>query len=131
MLTSRWPAARLYAFPTIKILPLVLYKIKEERASVILITPNLLNQPWFPDLTELLVAQPWLDLEGRICYPRWTARCGTQTGVVEPSYVAASGISEGLSALHSRVLNTLLDARAPSTRRLYALKWGVFVKWCG
>ncbi len=38
--TSRWPSARLYAFPLIKILPLVLYKIREERASVTLITLN-------------------------------------------------------------------------------------------
>ncbi len=51
-----------------------------------------------------------------------------EPGVVEPSCVAASGISEELSALHSRVLDTLSEARAPSTRRLYALKWGVFVK---
>ncbi len=35
-----------------------------------------------------------------------------------------SAISGELSALHSRVLS---EARAPSTRRLYALKWGVFV----
>ncbi len=54
----------------------------------------------------------------------------TETGVVEPSCLAASGISEELSALHSCVVNMLSEARAPSTRRLYALKWGVFVKWC-
>ncbi len=30
-----------------------------------------------------------------------------EPGVVEPSCVAASGISEELSALHSRVLDTL------------------------
>ncbi len=47
--------------------------------------------------------------------------------VVEPACVAASGISEELSALHSRVLDTLSEARAPSTRRLYALKCGVFM----
>ncbi len=58
-LTSHWPAARLYGFPPIKILPLVLYKIREERASVLLIAPNWPNQPWIPDLTELLVAPPW------------------------------------------------------------------------
>ncbi len=49
-------SSRLYVFPPIQILPLVLYKIRKEWASVILIAPNL---PWFPDLTELLVAPPW------------------------------------------------------------------------
>ncbi len=53
-----------------------------------------------------------------------------EPGAVEPSCVAASGISEELSSLHSRVLDTLSEVRAPSARRLYALKWGVFVKWC-
>ncbi len=47
--------------------------------------------------------------------------------VVEPACVAASGISEELSALHSRVLDTLSEAQEPSTRRLYALKCGVFM----
>ncbi len=44
--------------------------------------------------------------------------------VVEPSCVAASGISEGWRTLHSRVLDMLPEAQAPSTRHLYALKWG-------
>ncbi len=30
----------------------------------------------------------------------------------------------------SRVLNTIYQARAPSTRHLYALKWSVFSAWC-
>ncbi len=54
-----------------------------------------------------------------------------QPGTMEPSCVAASGLSEEMSALQSRVLDTLTEVRAPSTRRLYALKWGVLVKWCG
>ncbi len=40
--------------------------------------------------------------------------------------MAASGLSEELSALQFRMLDTLSEARAPSTRRLHALKWGVF-----
>ncbi len=32
--------------------------------------------------------------------------------------------------LPERVLNTISEARAPSTRRLYALKWSVFSTWC-
>ncbi|XP_057211386.1 uncharacterized protein LOC130567370 [Triplophysa rosa] len=58
-LTTRWPDTRLYAFPPVKILPLVLCKIREERASVILVAPFWPNQPWFPDLRELLVSSPW------------------------------------------------------------------------
>ncbi len=45
-----------------------------------------------------------------------------ELGTMEPSCVAASGLSEELNALQSRVIDTLTEARAPSTRRLYALK---------
>ncbi len=55
---------------------------------------------------------------------------GVAPGAVEPSSVAASGLSEEWSALQSHMLDTLTEERATSTRRLYALKWGVFVKWC-
>ncbi len=53
-----------------------------------------------------------------------------EPGTMEPSCVDASGLSGEIDALQSRVIDTLTEARAPSTRRLYALKWGVFVKWC-
>ncbi len=53
-----------------------------------------------------------------------------EPGTMELSCVAASGLSGELDALQSRVIDTLTEARAPSTRRFYALKWGVFVKWC-
>lgn len=38
-LTVRWPDVRLYAFPLLKLSPLVLCKIREEMASVILVAP--------------------------------------------------------------------------------------------
>ncbi|XP_056614726.1 TBC1 domain family member 20 isoform X1 [Triplophysa dalaica] len=50
-----------------------------------------------------------------------------QLAAVESSCLASSGV---LNALPQRVLDTISECRAPSTRRLYALKWGVFVKWC-
>ncbi len=34
------------------------------------------------------------------------------------------------TGLPERVLNTISEARAPSTRRFYALKWSVFSTWC-
>ncbi len=34
------------------------------------------------------------------------------------------------TGLPERVLNTISEARAPSTRRLYTLKWSVFSAWC-
>ncbi len=123
--TSRWPAARLYAFPPINILPLVLCTIRKEGASVIVTAPNWPNHPWSLDLTELLVAPPCpipisKDLLSQVSV-------APEPGVVVSSCLAASGIPEELSALHSHVLDVLSEVRTPSTRRLYALKWRVFV----
>ncbi len=51
-----------------------------------------------------------------------------EPGTMEPSCVIASGVSEEMGALQSC---TLMGARKPSTRCLYASKWGVFVKESG
>ncbi len=104
-------------------------KIKKRGASVILIAPNWPNQLWFPGPDRaaggIALADP--RQEGSAISEE---RLGVapEPGVVEPSCVVASGISEELSALQSRVLDMLSEAQTPSTRHLYALKWGVFVK---
>ncbi len=47
--------------------------------------------------------------------------------VLGPVFVAAQ---REPFILPERVLNTMAEARAPSTRRLYALKWSTFSAWC-
>ncbi len=46
--------------------------------------------------------------------------------VIGPAYVTAQLEPFGLPEC---VLNMMAEARAPSTRRLYALKWSVFLTW--
>ncbi len=53
-----------------------------------------------------------------------------KSGVMEPSCLAARWSLPVTDALPQRVLNTISEARAPSTRRLYAHKWRVFSSWC-
>ncbi len=57
-------------------------------ASVVLIAPSWPNQPWFPDLTELLIAPPWpipvrrdmlSQVDGSVWHPNpelWNFMCG-------------------------------------------------------
>ncbi len=55
-----------------------------------------------------------------------TARYGIRGRVMGPACVAAGREP----FVHpDRVLNTMAEARAPSTRRLYALKWPIFSTW--
>ncbi|KAL0158003.1 hypothetical protein M9458_046079, partial [Cirrhinus mrigala] len=52
-------------------------------------------------------------------------------GVVEVVGVASEGAHLVASGLSTEVVETILQSRAPSTRKLYALKWKLFTSWCG
>ncbi|XP_070607583.1 uncharacterized protein [Erythrolamprus reginae] len=58
-LRSPWPPGLLYAFPPIPILPDVIHKVLSERARVILIAPHWPRRPWFADLQQLSIQDPW------------------------------------------------------------------------
>ncbi|KAI2645589.1 Thromboxane-A synthase [Labeo rohita] len=53
------------------------------------------------------------------------------SGVVEVMGVASEGAHLVASGLSTEVVETILQSRAPSTRKLYALKWKLFTSWCG
>ncbi|KAL0160825.1 hypothetical protein M9458_044550, partial [Cirrhinus mrigala] len=52
-------------------------------------------------------------------------------GAVETLGVAPEGAYLLASGLSTEVVETILQSRAPSTRKLYALKWNLFTSWCG
>ncbi|KAI2646466.1 Transposon Ty3-G Gag-Pol polyprotein [Labeo rohita] len=52
------------------------------------------------------------------------------SGVVEAVGVAPEGAQLIDSGLSTEVVETILQSRAPSTRKLYALKWKLFTSWC-
>ncbi|KAI2662349.1 putative malate:quinone oxidoreductase [Labeo rohita] len=49
---------------------------------------------------------------------------------LEPPPMVPGRDQEDFRDLSPSVVNTLLQARAPSTRRLHDLKWRIFVNWC-
>ncbi len=51
-------------------------------------------------------------------------------GVVEAVGVAPEGAQFVASGLSTEVVETILQSRAPSTRKLYGLKWNLFTSWC-
>ncbi|KAL0175067.1 hypothetical protein M9458_031035, partial [Cirrhinus mrigala] len=52
-------------------------------------------------------------------------------GAVEALGVASEGAHLLASGLSTEVVETILQSRDPSTRKLYALKWKLFTSWCG
>ncbi len=51
-------------------------------------------------------------------------------GVMEDVGVAPEGAQLIASGLTTEVVETILQSRAPSTRKLYGLKWRLFTSWC-
>ncbi len=45
--------------------------------------------------------------------------------------MASEGAQLITSGLSTEVVETILQSRAPSTRKLNALKWRLFTSWCG
>ncbi len=127
-LAHDWPNLLLYAFPPIALLPQVVRRIREQGHKVLLVAPLWRNQPWLSELTQLLTAAP-LARAPETGSPLSGERnnMAPSTRAVGSLHLAAQWEPTGFP---ERVLNTISEARAPSTRRLYALKWSVFSTWC-
>ncbi|KAI2668352.1 Transposon Ty3-G Gag-Pol polyprotein [Labeo rohita] len=105
-MVQTWPRLRLYAFPPIALLPGVLERVRRDGVSLLLVAPFWPGRVWFSDLISLLDGSPWEIPVRRDLL--------SQAGV--PSFTP--GRSYG-------------SFGAPSTRKLYALKWKLFTSWCG
>ncbi|KAI2648631.1 hypothetical protein H4Q32_018781 [Labeo rohita] len=115
-LARRWPRGLTkYAFPPVSLLAQTLCKIREDKEQVLLVAPYWPTRTWFPELMLLATAPSWkIPLRKDL-------------------------LSQGMGTIwHSRpdlwnlnaVVDTITQARAPSTRQAYALRWGLFVDWC-
>ncbi len=127
VLAHDWPNLLLYAFPPIALLQQVVRRIREQGHKVLLVAPLWRNQPWLSELTQLLTAAPWPVPETGSPFSGERNNMAPSTRAVGSLHLAAQREPTGLP---ERVLNTISEARAPSTRRLYALKWSVFSTWC-
>ncbi|XP_016150619.1 uncharacterized protein [Sinocyclocheilus grahami] len=59
-LAHKWLRTNLYAFPPIRLLPAVLFRIRSERVEhLLLVAPWWPTQSWFSDLVSLLAGPPW------------------------------------------------------------------------
>ncbi len=86
--------------------------------------PVLADRVWFSDIMSLLVGQP-------ICCLRQGRDFSPSARAVDTVGLAPEGAQYLKAGLLPEVIETMLSSRAPSTRRLYGLKWNVFSRWCG
>ena len=59
-LQMEWKGEIPYAFPPFCLIGRVLKKVKNDKVTMILITPTWPNQPWYPTLLEMSMEKPIL-----------------------------------------------------------------------
>ncbi len=112
-LAHEWPSLPLY---TVALVPQVLRRVREQRHKIILIAPLWRNQPWVSGVIPVVESSP-------VAYPLETGPplsserhdMASTARVMGPAWVAARWEP---FVLPERVLNTMAEARAPSTRHL-------------
>ncbi|KAL0187634.1 hypothetical protein M9458_014733, partial [Cirrhinus mrigala] len=115
-MAQTWPRLRLYAFPPIALLPGVLERVRRDGVSLLMVLG--------PDISprRLSMGSPLTGGGYHLAPP---------PGAMEAVGVASEGAQLIASGLSTEVVETILQSRAPSTRKLYALKWKLFTSWCG
>ncbi len=88
--------------------------------------PDLVSRTHFPrDSTSLVHSSE----EGPPFSGAWHHMAPASRSM-EPPCVAPGRDAADLSGLPPAVVETIIQARAPSTRQTYALKWSLFATWC-
>ncbi|KAJ8015934.1 hypothetical protein DPEC_G00001860 [Dallia pectoralis] len=54
-----WPKGLLYAFPPLSCLARLLARVKADHLTVIVVAPDLPGALWYPEMIQLLAAEPW------------------------------------------------------------------------
>ncbi|KAL0161734.1 hypothetical protein M9458_045459, partial [Cirrhinus mrigala] len=131
-MAQTWPRLRLYAFPPIALLPGVLERVRRYGVSLLLVAPHWPGRVWFSSLISLLDGSPWeIPVRRDLLSQGGGYHLAPPPGAVEAVGVAPEGAQLIASGLSTEVVETILQSRAPSTRKLYALKWKLFTSWCG
>ncbi len=121
-----------------------LCKLREEEEQVLLVAPH---WPTLVSRTHFPGAPHWPSLVSRTHFPHestslvhsseeGTPLSGARhhmapaSSSMEPPCVAPGWDLSDLSGLPPAVVETIIQARAPSTRQTYLLKWSLFVTWC-
>ncbi len=99
--------------------PGVLARVRRNEVSLLLVAPFWPGRVWFSDLISLLDGSPW-EMESSL-----------PPGDVEVVGVAPEGAQLIASGLSTEVVETILQSRAPSTRKTVRLEVETFTSWCG
>ncbi|XDV25212.1 hypothetical protein PO909_029164 [Leuciscus waleckii] len=130
-MAQTWPRLHLYAFPPDRSAPRSSGEGPPGRrecnvSSSILAKPSVVLEPNIPSrrLSPGAAGQKGPSISGG------GSNSPSSPRNIQPVGLASEGAHLIDSGLSSEVVETILNSRAPSTRKLYALKWRVFTSWC-
>ncbi len=128
-MVQMWPRLHLYAFPSIALLPGVLERVRRDRV-LLLYYPAVAGQSLAPRYKiPSRQASSWAPRQEGPPIPCAGLEISPPTRTVETVSLASEGAQLIDSGFSTKVVETILHSRAPSTRKL-ALKWRVFYSWC-
>ncbi len=105
--------------------------IGQPSIRLLLVAPFWPGRVWFWDLISLLGSSPWeIPIRRDLLSQAGGHHLSPPPGVVEAVGVAPEGAQLVASGLSTEVVETILQSRAPSTRKLDGLKWNLFTSWC-
>ncbi len=127
-----WPRLCLYTFPPIALLPGVLERVRRDGVWLLLVAPFWPGPSMVlgPDFSPRRLSMGDSRQEGSPLTGR-RHPCAPPPRVMEAVGVAPERAQLIASGLSTEVVETILQSRAPSMRRLYTPKWRLFTSWCG
>ncbi len=131
-LAHSWPRGlRKYAFPPVSLLAQTLCKIRVGRGAG-LVSGSILAQQDLVPRTHAPRDSPSLadSSEEGSAFSETGHPLAPASRLGETPCVVPGRDAEVLGDLPQEVALTIASARAPSTRRAYALKWNLFIEWC-
>ncbi len=130
-MTQMWPRLHLYAFPPIALLPGVLERVRRDRVPLLLIAPRWPGRVMVPkSILPSRRASSGAPRQEGPSVPSGGLDISPPSRTMETVGLVSEGAQLINSGLSTEVVETILHSRAPSTRKLYALKWKVFASWC-
>ncbi len=131
-LAHSWPQDLCkYAFPPVSLLAQTLCKLREDEKQVLLVAAAWPTRTCFSKQIILTTAPPWrIPLRNDLLSQGLGTCMAPASRSVKPQPVAPGWDVADLSGLPPAVVETITQARAPSTWQTYALKWSLFVNWC-
>ena len=128
--TVSWSRVAAYAFPPFCLIGRCLAKIRQDQASVIMITPTWQTQPWYPEIMSMLISDPILlhPVPNLITSPLHQQHPLHNHGLALAAWQLSG--DKHLQHIYQKKLKVLQKSRRDSSQSTYKTPWRKWTSWC-